>query len=485
MRRVIFKTAFLLLMYLSVSVFLNTDISAMPETKTGDHLLILHLQGVYSAKVSLIPFIGLKATTPIAEVADLKDGGTATLKIPAQYLPGEFVLRLDYRAKEGDSPYPSEKGLFINNQDIELFIDPLHVHDADYTKFSDGETENTAYAKFMEENNEKRMPIEFIKQFLLSYDRPKSKLYLEAVKEFNQRRKEYNAWLKKQAKINNKLYVSKLFQFQHMPAIEWGGDLEERPSQLLKNYFDGIDFSDPIILRSREISMLMDGYMRLYGMQATTEELRDTLFTEAGRVACEEASKGHPEVYGWMVDYFYKGYETYGIEDGMAILKKHVDNPNCLTTKREQITKRLDGISRLVAGAAAPNFTATDSTGSNFELYKWKNDSAHKLILFSLPGCSSCKKLKEDLAKWYIEPNNKDKLDVLIVDLDKPGSQGAKITKTLPAGWKYIHTKGGIESSIAKDYAILSAPAMFLLDNKDNAIVSTPFDLDQLIKDLK
>ena len=55
-------------------------------------------------------------------------------------------------------------------------------------------------------------------------------------------------------------------------------------------------------------------------MQAEGEEERNTLFVLAGRVACEAASSGHPEVYGWMVDYFYNGYKTQGINDGIAML---------------------------------------------------------------------------------------------------------------------------------------------------------------------
>ncbi len=480
------KTVLFLLMLLSVSVFLSTHIGAMPETKTGDRLLILHLQGVYSAKISLMPFDGLKTKPAIAEASDVKEGGTATLRIPAQYLPGEFVLRMDYRKKEGDTPYPSEKNIFINNQNVELAIDPLHVHNADYTKFSEDETENTVYAAFMKKNSEKRMPIEFIKQFLLSYDRTESKLYLQAVKEFNERRKEYNAWLKRQAKANSKLYVSNLFQFQHMPEIKWGGDLEQRPNQMLENYFEGIDFSNPLILRSREISMLMDGYMRLYGMQATTEELRDSLFTEAGRVACEEASKGHPEVYGWMVDYFYKGYETYAIDGGMLALEEHANNPNCLTTKRAEITKRLESLARLAPGTLAPDFASKDGKGKDFDFHKWKPNTQYKLLLFSISGCASCKELKKDVAEWSDKPKNKKKLGAVVVNLDKieTEAQKSKTMAYIPSEWKYIHAKGGLDGSIAKDYAILSTPAMFLINSKNNTIVSIPDNFDQLLKDL-
>lgn len=316
--------------------------SPLPEQDTNHRRLTVHLQGVFEAKVSLIPFEGLKAvySKPVGEVSNVKSGGTVTIEIPPRYLPGEFVLRIDYRVKEADHPYPAEKNIFINKQDIELFVDPLHIHNSDYTKFSAGERENTVYDAFIRENSKKRMPIDLLRQFLLSYDRPKSKLYRQAVKDFKQRCGEYNIWLDNQADAHSELYVSNLFQFQHIPAVEWDGSESERVSRILENYFDGIDFSDPIIVGSRGLSLFMDGYMKLYGLQVTTEEERSPLFVRAGRIACEKASRGHPEVYGWMVDYFYTGYETYGIEARIAILQEHINNPNCLTSKKQQTIKR-------------------------------------------------------------------------------------------------------------------------------------------------
>ena len=92
----------------------------------------------------------------------------------------------------------------------------------------------------------------------------------------------------------------------------------------------------------------MNGYMGLFGLRATTVELRDSLFTEAGRLACEMASAGHPKVYGWMADYFFNGYETYNITAGLKMLEQHISNPRCMTSKKQEIARRLEGIKKLV-----------------------------------------------------------------------------------------------------------------------------------------
>lgn len=448
--------------------------------------LTVHIEEVFDAKVTLTPFTGVKAVTPLAEVASVKRGESTVIKIPGQYLPGEFLLRLDYRAKEADHPYPAERSIYINNQDLEIFVNPPYIN-SEKTKFNAKERENTTYSVFMKENSAKRMALDLLRQFLLSYDRPESEFYKQAVNEFQQRRLEYNSWLKTQAEAARGLYVSSLFQFQYIPEIAWSGSESDRLNQILQNYFAGIDFNDPQIIRTRELSRLMDEYMRMFGMQATTEELRNTLFTQAGKLACEKASGGDPKVYGWMVDYFYTGYETYKIDKGMEMLKEHINNPKCLTSKKQQITQRLEGMVKLVPGTLAPDFVISDTQGKDFKFHKWKPKARKKLLLFWSAGCVSCLELVEGLKQWYADPANKKKLEIVAVSLDETQADVQKWEATITglSTWKHLQAKEGVNSPVARSYSILSTPVMFLVDSKSNKIVSVPGSLEQLIKDLK
>lgn len=462
--------------------------SELKQDAEDARILTVHLQEVFDAKVSLTPFEGLKAINPIAEVPNVKADERAVIKIPAENLPGEFVLRLDYRAKETDQPYPSERIIYINNRDIEIFVNPPYINNNEKTKFNADETENTVYSVFMKENSPKRAPIDLLRQFLLNYDRPESEFYTEAIKEFEERRLEYNAWLSGEAKKYHDLYVSILFQFQYVPAAVWGGKEEERVNSLIQNYFDGLDLNNPLITRSRELSMFMNGYMNLYGMQAKSEEAHDSFFTEAGRTACEKAAKGDPKVYGWMVDYFYAGYESYNIAKGMEMLKEHIDNPNCLTSKKEQIIKRLEGAKKLVAGTLAPNFIIKDKDDESreFEFHKWKGKAQYKLLLFWTNDCVSCNDLVKAISEWHNIPANKEKLDIAAISLNETEAMEGK-WKTAIADipeWTHLHLKEGVNSLVARDYAVLSTPVMFLIESENNIIKSVPENLSQLIKDL-
>jgi len=81
----------------------------------------LHIRGVYESKITLLPLIGTNALKPIVERAGIKNGETTILSVSKDILPTEFVLRFDYKEKETSTPYPSEKHIFIYNQNLELW----------------------------------------------------------------------------------------------------------------------------------------------------------------------------------------------------------------------------------------------------------------------------------------------------------------------------------------------------------------------------
>ncbi|MCF7870909.1 MAG: thioredoxin family protein [Candidatus Omnitrophica bacterium] len=470
----------LMVLYLWVFVFIFGCAAAKPEQAAAQRQFTVHLREVFDAKVSLIPFAGQRAvySKPIEEVFGVKEGETATISVPARYLPGEFLLRLDYRKKKTDKPYPAERVVFINKQDIEITVNPPYINNDDKTKFNKGEKENTVYSVFMKENREKRLPLDLLRQLLLEYDRSEAKFYAQAVREFKQRRIEYNRWLNNQVGKYRELYVSKLFQFQHLPEVAWSGAEEERLKSILENYFEGIDFSDPLIIGSRELSRFMDNYMRLYGMLAKSKELRDSLFTRAGRAACEKASLGHPEVCGWMVDYFYKGYESAGIEDGIIMLGEYAKDSDCLVSKKKQILSRIKSIEELAPGRLAPDFTASDSQGDLFEFHAWQPRQQYKLLIFSSTTCPYCQKLAKDLKAWHSQPGNKEKVAVVVASLDGADADAGE-------EWKYLELKKGVNSRAARSYGISAVPAMFLINSEDNIIVSAPGSFDKLLKALE
>lgn len=453
----------------------------IPTSALKDVNLTIHLRGVYESKLSVLPMSGRQALQPTIVKDGIKNGSTATLQIPAADLPGEFVLRFDYKEKESSTPYPSEKRMVINQQDLELWVSPAYCNNSDSTHYQAGEIENSTFASFMEENGRQKQVIGLLQQFLLNYDDIKSGFYKEGIKEYEKRREAHNQWIKDQIKEHSELFVSSKFIFQLIPSVKWEGSEEERKQSLRDHYFEMIDLNDPILVRTTDFTEWMDSYVNLYGELATSIELRDSLFTLAGRLAIENAKKGDPVVYGWMVDYFFKGYESFDIKTGIAMLEPYLNDPDCLTQKKQAIRKRLEGMQTLVAGTIAPDFK-WDSNGQTFSLHSVATIKPYKLVIFWSADCNHCADLVKELYPWYLEPENEKVMDVFAVSLDDNETERKAWQQKIASfpEWRHIPTKGGVNSAEANAYFILATPVMILVDSKTNAIVAQPGTVKQL-----
>ncbi len=470
-------------LFCAVLIILSIKLKAQSNS---DKTVTVYIRGIEETKLTLTPFVGARATTPVANVPKVRKGETAKLVIPAKYLPGEFVLRADYISKPGDNPYPSEKILLVFKQDIEIHMNPMYMNNDDSTFFGFGEQENTIYNYFKNENSNKRLQIELLKNFLLNYDNSKSPVFKKGIKEFEKRRKQYNNWLKSQTEMYKDLFVSTLFQFQYIPSVKWQGKPKERTLHLLQNYFEGIDFNDSLLIRTLELDQFMNTYMGLYGSMATSIESRDSLFTLAGRIACEKASQGHPYCYGWMVDYFNDGYTIYKIKDGIEMLKKHIDNPKCMTATKREFTRRIEEMSKLKEGTVAPDFNLKDTKGNDFNFYTFKTNAKYKLLFIWSADCDHCKDKKEKLKAWYDKPDNKNKLDIIAVSLDETETEipvWEETIKNLP-DWIHLRAVGGANSLFAYDYAIIATPVILLIDSKTNIIKSVIKEIEQLDEEI-
>ncbi len=436
----------------------------------------IRLRGVYDSKVSLLGLTEARLFKPFAEIDRVGNGETAVLTVPADRLPGEFVLRFDYRKTEESTPYPSERYFFLNDQDVDFSVSPEYCNNPDSSFFGNGERENAAYAAFSEENAGRKEVIGLLQNLLMNYDDTASAFYRMGIAEYEKRRNSYNEWLKEQAKKDRKLFVSALYPFQQIPDISFTGTAPERLHSLIGHYLDGIDFDNPLIIRLSAMNKWMDGYVNLYGQQATTIAQRDSLFPLAGRTAIEKARKGHPLVYGWMVDYFYRGYEANGIDAGMKILEPYLDDPKCLTSKRLEIGRRLEGMKTLVAGSKAPEFLLKDNTGENFALYPYNPGTKYILLLFWAAGCSHCAETVGVLYPWSRQNGPGKKVSIVAISMDDSENDIKSWREKIKGleGWKHLNAPEGVRSKVAADYFILSTPVMILLDAGTKEVVATP-----------
>ena len=468
--------------YLSIIAFLALCVCAQAQATNADVRLTIHLRGVYQSKISLLGLHHQRLFKPITEVSGVKNGETAVLTVQKEHLPGEFVLRFDYKEKETSTPYPSEKSLIINQQNLEFWVSPTYCNNPDSSHFQPDEIENATYLGFSMENGKKKEKLGLLHNFLMSYDENDSRFYQEGIKEYEKRRNDFNKWLKGQINKDSHLFVSSMYPFQYVPEIPWKGTENERLKSMIAHYFDGMDFANPDIIRTSFINKWMDNYVNLYGQLATTVALRDSLFPLAGKIAIEKAKTGHPQVYGWLVDYFYRGYETNGIDAGMKILEPYLNDPNCQTSKKIEIERRLKGIKSLVAGNQVPPIILDDPAGGIFNLYKMKSLAKFTLILFWSADCSHCEELTQQLYPWQQQPEISRQLSVLAISLDETETEIAAWQKKKEEykNWKHLHAQGGVNSMEANDFFVLATPVMVLIDQVTKQIVGLPNTFPEL-----
>jgi hypothetical protein len=442
----------------------------------------IFLRGVYESKITLLPLIGINALNPIAEKTGIKNGAAGTISVSKDELPAEFVLRFDYKEKETSTPYPSEQHIFLNDQNIEIWVNPPYCNNNDSTWFQKDEKENTFYAGFTKENDRQKEKLTLLQNFLMNYDDTHSKFYQQGIEEYEKRRTAYNQWLILQSTLHQELFVSHTFPFQFVPKITFKDNESERMQSVIAHYFDGIDFKDTLLLRTSNLKEWMNNYVNLYGTLSITEALRDSLFTLAGKTAIEKARSGNPKIYGWMVDYFYNGYESFNITAGIKMLGPYLNDTNCLTKKRLAIEKRLEGMKTLLTGTLAPDFKIKDSSGNTIYFRDYKTNCHYKLLLFWSADCGHCKALVNELYTWYKQISDNQLVDVFALSLDETETEIPAWQKAIAQlqGWKHIRCEGGINSREANAYFILSTPVLILVDAQTNKICATPENVQQL-----
>jgi thioredoxin-related protein len=449
--------------------------------------LTIHLRGVTETKISLMGLSGTKAFKTIVEVQGIKNGETTTMKVPKEHLPGEFVLRFDYKEKKESTPYPSEKNIIINDQDLELWVSPMQANNPDSTRLQKGERENAAFTLFMKDNGRQKEKLGLLQQFLANYDDTKSKFYQQGTDEYEKRREAYNQWLDARVKEDRKLFVSSLYRFQYVPEIPWTGSEKERAFSVISHYFDGIDFSDPVITKTSQMNEWMNSYVNLHMQMAITTALRDSLVASAARNAVEKAKSGSPVVYGWMVDYFFRGFESNNLPEGMKVLQPYLDDPNCLTSKRMEIERRLKGMETLLKGSKAPDIALKDQADNLFDLYQFNPGSPYILLLFWSADCSHCTETVKAISPWLELSENQQKISVVAISLDETeteiNSWKKKITEL--SGWKHLRAADGVRSKVASDYYILATPVMILLNGNTKEIIALPNNLNDLMVSVK
>jgi thioredoxin-related protein len=263
---------------------------------------------------------------------------------------------------------------------------------------------------------------------------------------------------------------------QIVPEIDFTRDEKTRKTLMLENYIAVTDFKDTLMSYTSDYRKWLDSYVNLHFERGYSAPQVDSALTSAGKKLIERAKLGHPAMYGKMVDYFFEGYESMGLQGGIKMLAPYVADPKCPASKKKMLQRRLDGLGTLFVGAKAPDFTINDAKGNPVQFHKFGTNKPYKLLMIWSADCEHCQEVTKQLYPYYINSPVKEQFDVLAVSLDDTETEipmWEKVIVSLPA-WKHARAKGGLLSPEAKAYFVVATPVMVLVDSKTNTIVAMP-----------
>ncbi|MFN7327608.1 MAG: redoxin domain-containing protein [Chitinophagales bacterium] len=237
-----------------------------------------------------------------------------------------------------------------------------------------------------------------------------------------------------------------------------------------EHFFDNLNLSDPVYLRSPLLHPKIDQFMTKIVPQHpdSVNAFLDTLYRKM---------EGSPETHRFYVTHFLNFYAKSQLV-GFDACYVHVGkNYFCKATwpGKDNLEKVCDNVRRLepiLIGKTAPNIVVKDKNNANHALYDV--DADYTVLFFWAPDCGHCKKAAPflvDFAKKY-----KDKGVKVFNVCTAVGDKGGEC-------WKGVEEKGFddtlffnyydpyLQSRYKTLYDVQTTPQIFILDRKHEILM--------------
>ena len=245
----------------------------------------------------------------------------------------------------------------------------------------------------------------------------------------------------------------------------------EAPQEYLENikinFFEHIDFKDPILVNSSFlVDRTIDYIFNLNYSQDKT--IQQNLYKESIKNVIEI-----PKKISLQKDLIQIIIEEFVKTEDAEMVKYVLDNYYKKLPKSQQsegyITETLAKIS-VVVGAIAPDF----KWGEKKQL-STLNTHKNYIVVFWSTGCSHCKK---QLPEMYAFLKDYKDIQVVAVALEKEDTDFKKLIPKFP-GWEHVLGKGKWKNNIARSYNIEATPTFILL-NANKRIIALPNNYTEL-----
>jgi thioredoxin-related protein len=166
----------------------------------------------------------------------------------------------------------------------------------------------------------------------------------------------------------------------------------------------------------------------------------------------------------------------------MKVLEPYLNDPNCLTSKRMEIERRLKGMQTLTVGSKAPEISMNDLGGKVFSLTSYNPGTPYILLFFWSADCSHCVETVDAVYPWHLQTEIKSKMAIVSISLDETETEIKAWEQKIKGlqGWNHLRAPEGVRSKVASDYFVLATPVLILIDAKTKEIVALPSNFGEL-----
>ncbi len=267
------------------------------------------------------------------------------------------------------------------------------------------------------------------------------------------------------------------------PLIPPPGLTPDQENQYMKtHYFDHVDFSDTLLIRSSILTSKVVQFMSLYQHQANSQEQLENQLLIAVDTVLNKAMVNQ-QTYEFLVDFLVKGFEGIGFEKGL----EHIANNNQLeqfcenTERKAKLANKMELIRKLAPGKKAPAFSAVDITGQPIVLDSIKANIT--VLVFWASWCPHCDEVLP-IIKNYYNITNRDEMEVVAFSVDNSEEDLKQAIEDGGYTWINVGELKGWDGEIIDEYGIAATPTIFIL-GKDKTILSKPLGKEQIKTDLK
>jgi len=236
-------------------------------------------------------------------------------------------------------------------------------------------------------------------------------------------------------------------------------------------FFEHIDFSDPIMVRSSILPSLMMNYFQLH-----TEYSEEGFIESIDRIL--SISRANSTNYEFCLNFILTLFNRVGPDIVFQyVVEQYLLDGGCSETNVSDHIKMLaENYRAIQPGNEAPLFVQKTANNALVDLKEFLLKKEFTILFFWSSHCGFCSESIPKLAKWKA---NKSNIQVLGISLDQDKNELTTYLKQNKIPWENISDLKGWKSDIVLKYMIHKTPSFYVI-NKRGTIMAKPASFEDL-----